>query len=91
MSKVSLSTGIVGDGMINNDHLNIVGTIVREHRYGDYPSRTLFIRNINSNVEDCKVVFGWRKNGFPIKSFSKENILLRKIDFLSHFPSFGTT
>ncbi|XWS51504.1 hypothetical protein CRYUN_Cryun12cG0181700 [Craigia yunnanensis] len=28
------------------------GSIVGEHPYGEHPSRTLFVRNINSNVED---------------------------------------
>lgn len=28
------------------------GSVVGEHPYGEHPSRTLFVRNINSNVED---------------------------------------
>ncbi|TYI17891.1 hypothetical protein ES332_A07G054900v1 [Gossypium tomentosum] len=31
------------------------GLIVGEHPYGEYPSRTLFVRNINSNVEDSEL------------------------------------
>lgn len=35
------------------------GSVVGEHPYGEHPSRTLFVRNINSNVEDSelKVLF----------------------------------
>ncbi|XP_059633443.1 protein MEI2-like 4 isoform X2 [Cornus florida] len=29
--------------------------IAREHPYGEHPSRTLFVRNINSNVEDSEL------------------------------------
>lgn len=31
------------------------GTIGGEHPFGENPSRTLFVRNINSNVEDCEL------------------------------------
>ncbi|MBA0757171.1 hypothetical protein Gotri_020282 [Gossypium trilobum] len=31
------------------------GLIVGEHPYGEHPSRTLFVRNINSNVEDSEL------------------------------------
>jgi hypothetical protein len=31
------------------------GSVVGEHPYGEYPSRTLFVRNINSNVEDAEL------------------------------------
>ncbi|KAK9021206.1 hypothetical protein V6N11_011206 [Hibiscus sabdariffa] len=31
------------------------GSIVGEHPYGELPSRTLFVRNINSNVEDSEI------------------------------------
>lgn len=30
-------------------------SIVGEHPYGEHPSRTLFVRNINSNVEDSEL------------------------------------
>ncbi|XP_059301253.1 protein MEI2-like 2 [Lycium ferocissimum] len=40
-------------------HYNIpngAGTaVVGEHPYGEHPSRTLFVRNINSNVEDAEL------------------------------------
>ncbi|XVF49512.1 hypothetical protein PTKIN_Ptkin04bG0018700 [Pterospermum kingtungense] len=31
------------------------GLILGEHPYGEHPSRTLFVRNINSNVEDSEL------------------------------------
>ncbi|XP_004297487.1 PREDICTED: protein MEI2-like 1 [Fragaria vesca subsp. vesca] len=31
------------------------GPLVGEHPYGEHPSRTLFVRNINSNVEDLEL------------------------------------
>lgn len=30
-------------------------TVAGEHPYGEHPSRTLFVRNINSNVEDSEL------------------------------------
>ena len=30
-------------------------TVVGEHPFGEHPSRTLFVRNINSNVEDSEL------------------------------------
>jgi hypothetical protein len=43
-----------------NDGLgSLNGTMNGQHPYGEHPSRTLFVRNINSNVEDSelKVLF----------------------------------
>eukprot|EP01018_Ginkgo_biloba_P017471 Gb_11658 [translate_table: standard] len=34
---------------------NVSGMVVGEHPYGEHPSRTLFVRNINSNVEDSEL------------------------------------
>ncbi|KAK4787602.1 hypothetical protein SAY86_011435 [Trapa natans] len=34
---------------------NGVGAVSGEHPYGEHPSRTLFVRNINSNVEDSEL------------------------------------
>lgn len=31
------------------------GSVVSEHPHGEHPSRTLFVRNINSNVEDSEL------------------------------------
>ncbi|XP_059669275.1 protein MEI2-like 5 isoform X2 [Cornus florida] len=55
MSKVSLSDGVVGNGVAHYGLPNGVGTVAGEHPYGEHPSRTLFVRNINSNVEDSEL------------------------------------
>lgn len=53
MPKVSLGDGMVTNGM--TQYTNVVGTVAGEHPYGEHPSRTLFVRNINSNVEDSEL------------------------------------
>ncbi|XAR66660.1 hypothetical protein NMG60_11012962 [Bertholletia excelsa] len=55
MSKVSLSEGVIGNGVAYYGFPNGVGTVAGEHPYGEHPSRTLFVRNINSNVEDSEL------------------------------------
>ncbi|KDP21197.1 hypothetical protein JCGZ_21668 [Jatropha curcas] len=55
ISKVNLSDGIVGNGMPHYGLPNGVGTVAGEHPFGEHPSRTLFVRNINSNVEDIEL------------------------------------
>ncbi|KAJ4845047.1 hypothetical protein Tsubulata_010838 [Turnera subulata] len=55
MSKVNLSDGVVGNGVAHYSLPNGVGTVAGEHPYGEHPSRTLFVRNINSNVEDVEL------------------------------------
>ncbi|KAF5944775.1 hypothetical protein HYC85_018852 [Camellia sinensis] len=55
LSKISLSEGGVGNGVANFGFPNGVGTVAGEHPYGEHPSRTLFVRNINSNVEDSEL------------------------------------
>ncbi|XWS12424.1 hypothetical protein CRYUN_Cryun37aG0088100 [Craigia yunnanensis] len=55
MSTVSLSDAVVGNGIPHYGLPNGVGTIAGEHPYGEHPSRTLFVRNINSNVEDSEL------------------------------------
>ncbi|OAY30614.1 protein MEI2-like 1 isoform X4 [Manihot esculenta] len=42
-------------GGVNNGQGVSNGSIVGEHPYGEHPSRTLFVRNINSNVEDTEL------------------------------------
>ncbi|KAK4589337.1 hypothetical protein RGQ29_020081 [Quercus rubra] len=54
MSKINLSDG-VGNGMPPYAVPNGVGAVAGEHPYGEHPSRTLFVRNINSNVEDSEL------------------------------------
>lgn len=47
--KTDLSGGISGEVV------GSTGSIPGEHPYGEHPSRTLFVRNINSNVEDSEL------------------------------------
>ncbi|KAK6932265.1 Mei2-like, C-terminal RNA recognition motif [Dillenia turbinata] len=54
MSKVSIADG-AGNGMSHCGLSNGVGAVAGEHPYGEHPSRTLFVRNINSNVEDSEL------------------------------------
>ncbi|CAN1847204.1 Protein MEI2-like 5 [Linum perenne] len=53
ISKVNLSDA--GNGMPQYGLPSGVGTVAGEHPYGEHPSRTLFVRNINSNVEDSEL------------------------------------
>uniref|UniRef100_A0A2N9EJK3 RRM domain-containing protein n=1 Tax=Fagus sylvatica TaxID=28930 RepID=A0A2N9EJK3_FAGSY len=53
LSKL-LSDG-VGNGLPHYAIPNGVGAVAGEHPYGEHPSRTLFVRNINSNVEDSEL------------------------------------
>ncbi|XP_071726540.1 protein MEI2-like 2 isoform X2 [Rutidosis leptorrhynchoides] len=55
ISKVSMGDGVVGNGVAHYSIANGVGTVAGEHPYGEHPSRTLFVRNINSNVEDSEL------------------------------------
>ncbi|RDX94288.1 Protein MEI2-like 2, partial [Mucuna pruriens] len=55
MSKLSLPDSTVGNGLPHYSLPNGVGTVAGEHPYGEHPSRTLFVRNINSNVEDSEL------------------------------------
>ncbi|CAA7042846.1 unnamed protein product [Microthlaspi erraticum] len=58
----SLNKGFsrIGFADSNFDNGNIfqngVGSIAGEHPYGEHPSRTLFVRNINSNVDDSELI-----------------------------------
>lgn len=57
ISKLSLSDSSVGNSMPPYSLPNGVGggAVAGEHPYGEHPSRTLFVRNINSNVEDTEL------------------------------------
>lgn len=44
--KITEPHGVANDGL---------GLLNGEHPYGEHPSRTLFVRNINSNVEDSEL------------------------------------
>ncbi|XP_074566589.1 protein MEI2-like 2 isoform X2 [Curcuma longa] len=54
-TMASISDGFLGNGINQYTISNGVGTISGEHPYGEHPSRTLFVRNINSNVEDSEL------------------------------------
>lgn len=54
-SRVGLSDGVVGSVVPPYTFSNGTGTVAGEHPYGEHPSRTLFVRNINSNVEDSEL------------------------------------
>ncbi|XP_057950020.1 protein MEI2-like 4 isoform X2 [Malania oleifera] len=45
----------VSGGMPNGQVGGSSGSIAGEHPFGEHPSRTLFVRNINSNVEDSEL------------------------------------
>ncbi|KAJ8626860.1 hypothetical protein MRB53_020167 [Persea americana] len=53
--KPSITDGYVVNGTAQYALPNGVGAIAGEHPYGEHPSRTLFVRNINSNVEDSEL------------------------------------
>ncbi|XP_057743705.1 protein MEI2-like 2 [Arachis stenosperma] len=55
MSKLSISDGVASNGIGHYSIPNGMGTVAGEHPYGEHPSRTLFVRNINSNVEDSEL------------------------------------
>ncbi|KAI3708906.1 hypothetical protein L2E82_38465 [Cichorium intybus] len=56
ISKVGLTDGVVGNGVAHYNLANGVATVAGEHPYGEHPSRILFVRNINSNVEDSELI-----------------------------------
>ncbi|XP_024531526.1 protein MEI2-like 2 isoform X1 [Selaginella moellendorffii] len=48
--------GMELEGDIASTNGNFTGNVLAgEHPYGEHPSRTLFVRNINSNVEDAEL------------------------------------
>ncbi|EPS61925.1 hypothetical protein M569_12868 [Genlisea aurea] len=50
------SDGIGGGAVSHFGFVNgVSGTVSGEHPLGEHPSRTLFVRNINSNVEDSEL------------------------------------
>lgn len=46
---------LVGGNAAQHGGSNAAGSVAGEHPYGEHPSRTLFVRNINSNVEDTEL------------------------------------
>ncbi|KAH6795559.1 hypothetical protein C2S51_036545 [Perilla frutescens var. frutescens] len=55
ISRLSTSDGLSGNTISHYGITNGVGSVSGEHPYGEHPSRTLFVRNINSNVEDSEL------------------------------------
>ncbi|XP_042434787.1 protein MEI2-like 2 [Zingiber officinale] len=55
MTKATISDGFLSNGIIQYSLPNGIGTVSGEHPFGEHPSRTLFVRNINSNVEDSEL------------------------------------
>lgn len=52
-------------GVINGQPEASNGSIAGEHPHGEHPSRTLFVRNINSNVEDSELKTLFEVHAFP--------------------------
>lgn len=55
ISNIHVNDGYAVNGIASYGLSNGGGAIVGEHPYGEHPSRTLFVRNINSNVEDSEL------------------------------------
>lgn len=55
VARSNLMDGFVGNGASQYNIPNSIGAVAGEHPYGEHPSRTLFVRNINSNVEDSEL------------------------------------
>ncbi|KAG0490989.1 hypothetical protein HPP92_007852 [Vanilla planifolia] len=61
LSRAYIGDGTyIGDGYKENANFhhsfpNGVSTIIGEHPYGEHPSRTLFVRSIDSNVDDSEL------------------------------------
>jgi hypothetical protein len=59
----SITMGFARTSLSDGNKLNetvgqfggVSGTMAGEHPYGEHPSRTLFVRNINSNVDDSEL------------------------------------
>ncbi|KVH97438.1 hypothetical protein Ccrd_000473 [Cynara cardunculus var. scolymus] len=71
MSKVSLGDGVAANGVAAYNPPNGVGTVAGEHPYGEHPSRTLFVRNINSNqYGDIRTLYtACKHRGFVMISY----------------------
>lgn len=55
ISRLNASDGLNGSTISHFGFANGAGSVSGEHPYGEHPSRTLFVRNINSNVEDSEL------------------------------------
>jgi hypothetical protein len=70
------------NGGVNNGHGLLNGSLNGEHPYGEHPSRTLFVRNISSNVEDSELKAQFEVCIFPIFAQSCLFHLVRILSFL---------
>lgn len=48
-------TSLTGNAVPHFNAQSGAGTVTGEHPYGEHPSRKLFVRNINSNVEESEL------------------------------------
>ncbi|KAI4363888.1 hypothetical protein MLD38_020051 [Melastoma candidum] len=55
LSSLNISNAFTLNGGGQYVYMNGTGTVAGEHPLGEHPSRTLFVRNINSNVEDSEL------------------------------------
>ncbi|KAJ0989222.1 hypothetical protein J5N97_007578 [Dioscorea zingiberensis] len=55
LANASINNGYVGNGVGHYGVPNGVGTVSGEHPKGEHPSRTLFVRNLSSSVEDSEL------------------------------------
>lgn len=53
--NVNKPSDFAGRGVSNGQQGSIVGPFSGKHPFGEHPSRTLFVRNINSNAEDSEL------------------------------------
>lgn len=81
LSKLSISDGVSPNGIGHYALPNGAGTVAGEHPYGEHPSRTLFVRNINSNVEDSEL----RSLFEVLYSCYLSNMLVDLVTFLAWF------
>lgn len=95
----TLSTSDGGSNISAYGFTNGAATVSGEHPYGEHPSRTLFVRNINSNVEDSELkslfeVLLTKPKLFalydcPSSSYSSHNYLssyLAKLSLILSYP-----
>lgn len=67
---------------------NGVGSVSGEHPYGEHPSRTLFVRNINSNVEDSELKSLFEVWLIRFKLYSLLSAIIFCSSYTSQFSAF---
>lgn len=88
ISNVHLNDGYLLNGISHYGLSNGAGTVVGEHPYGEHPSRTLFVRNINSNVEDSELRSLFEVNSFSFSLLINIILVLNCIYFIKSVDSF---